>query len=84
MYLDPFIIGIVLSIFGLVIGTKIKKCKPADIERYKKLHIRPQSECDTAEDKKTHRLTYVYIGFGIMIGLFFVIAYALPYMNAMK
>ena len=84
MYLDPFIIGIVLSIIGLIIGNKIKSSTQKDKEFYQKLHIRPQNECDDTEDKKTHRLTYIYICYGILLGIFFVIAYALPYMNAVK
>lgn len=83
IYLDPFIIGLVLSVIGMLIGTRIKPVSDEDVERYKLMHIRPESECDEIEEKKTHSLTYVYIGFGILIGLFFVFAYAIPYMNAL-
>lgn len=82
MYLDPFFIGLVCSLIGIVIGSIIKKATPSDIEIYDSLHIRPESEIDEKEDKKTSRLTYVYLAFGLILGLFFVIFYALPYMRA--
>ena len=84
IYLDPFFIGIVMSIIGILIGNAIKKASAADIAEYDKLHIRPESEKDPAEDKKTHRLMFVYLAFGAALGLFFVICYALPYMKAMR
>ncbi len=82
IYLDPFFIGLVLSILGIIVGSKYKKATDKDIERYKELHVRPESEKDPIEEKKTHRLTYVYLVFGILLGLFFVLCYAMPYTNA--
>ena len=84
MYLDPFIIGMVLSLIGLLVGNRIKKPTESDIERYERLHIRPESECNAIEDRKTHKLMYVYILYGVAIGLFFIFAYALPYIKALK
>lgn len=82
IYLDPFFIGIVMSIFGMVIGNKLKKASPADLAEYEKLHVRPASEKDPEKDRKTHNLMYVYVAFGVALGLFFVLCYALPYMRA--
>lgn len=82
IYLDPFFIGIVMSIIGMVIGNKIKKPTENDIAEYNKLHIRPKSEKDPVKDKKTHRLMYLYLAFGVLLGLFFVVCYALPYLRA--
>jgi hypothetical protein len=45
--------------------------------------VRPASEKDPEKDKKTRNLMYVYLVFGVALGLFFVIFYALPYMRAM-
>ena len=82
IYLDPFFIGIVMSIIGMVIGNKVKKASPTDLAEYEKLHVRPVSEKDPEKDKKTHNLMYVYVAFGVALGLFFVLCYALPYMRA--
>jgi sodium/pantothenate symporter len=82
IYLDPFFIGIILSIFGMLIGNKIKKATVEDIQRYKELHIRPECEKNAIEDKKTHGLCWIYLAFAIILGMCFVFAYAIPYMNA--
>lgn len=82
IYLDPFFIGAVLSLLGIAIGSKVKKVRPEDLDRYSQMHIRPASEIDAVEDRKTHRLGYVYMAFGLLLGLFFVFCYALPYMRA--
>lgn len=83
IYLDPFFIGIVMSILGILLGNKIKKASKTAEAEYEKLHIRPAAEKDAEKDKKTYKLTYVYLAFGILLGLFFVFFYAVPYMNAM-
>ncbi len=82
IYLDPFFIGIALSIIGIIIGDMIKKPTDKDISVYNELHTCPESEKDPIEIRKTHKLSYVYIGFGVLLGLIFVFAYAIPYMSA--
>ena len=83
IYLDPFFIGIVMSVIGMIIGNKVKSASKADIAEYEKLHVRPASEKDPEKDKKTHNLMYLYIAFGVALGIFFVVCYALPYMRAL-
>lgn len=82
IYLDPFFIGIVMSVIGILIGNRTKSTSNADIAEYEKLHVRPESEKDPEKDRKTHNLMYVYLTFGILLGLFFVFCYALPYTKA--
>ena len=84
IYIDPFFIGIVMSIIGILIGNKLKSVTQENVEEYEKLHIRPTSEKDPVKDKATHNLMYVYLTFGILLGVFFVVCYALPYLRAMK
>ena len=82
IYLDPFFIGIVMSVIGILIGNRVKSASPADLEQYDMLHVRPDSEKDSEKDKKTFNLMYIYLAFGFLLGLFFVVFYALPYMKA--
>ena len=82
IYLDPFFIGIILSVVGIIIGNRMEEAGPADIAEYDKLHIRPESEKDPVKDRKTYNLMYIYLAFGIALGIFFVVFYALPYMKA--
>ena len=84
IYLDPFCVGLVLSIVGMMIGNRAKKATKEEIQEYEKLHIRPESEKNTVEEKKTLSLTYLYLAFGVVLGLVFVFAYAIPYMNAVR
>lgn len=84
IYLDPFFVGVVLSIVGIVVGSKLKPATVQEQSNYEVMHIRPESEISEVEDKRTNNLKWVYIGFGIMLGAFFVFAYAVPYMQALQ
>ena len=84
IFLDPFFIGIMMSIIGILIGNRIKSATEADIDNYLKLHIRPEKEKDAKKEKTTYNLMYIYLVFGVLLGLFFVFCYAIPYMKAMR
>lgn len=84
IYLDPFFIGMLCSIVGIVVGSCVVKASSEDVERFEVMHVRPQSEKSDIEDRKTHNLMWLYIAYGVGIGLFFVFAYALPYLHALK
>lgn len=84
LFLDPFFIGIVFGLMGLVLGSKYKKATQKEVERYEELHKRPESECNDEENKKTYRHMYIYIAFAVLLGIFFIFAYAIPYVQAMK
>ncbi len=84
IYLDPFFIGLICSVIGIVFGSVTSKASQDNMEKYHLLHVRPANEIDEKEDKKTKSLTYVYLAFGVLLGLFFVFFYALPYMRAMQ
>ena len=84
IYLDPFFIGIVFSVIGILIGNSLKNATKEDMDRYEQLHIRPESEKIKEEDKKTHNLMWIYLLFGLALGAVFVFAYAIPYINAIR
>ena len=84
IYLDPFFIGIIMSIIGILIGNKIRFANESEIDEYEKLHVRPESEKDIEKNKMTYNLMYVYLAFGVLLGVFFVVSYALPYMRAIN
>lgn len=84
MYADPFFVGIVLSVLGVLAGSRIKAAGDAETAQYEKLHTKPLQEDDVKAIRRTHDQFIVYIFFGIALGLFFVLAYALPYSRAMK
>lgn len=84
IYLDSFFIGVAMSLIGILLGNKLKSPTDSDIVEYEKLHVRPESEKNFARDKTTFNLMYVYLAFGVGLGLFFVFCYALPYMKAIQ
>ena len=84
LWLDPFFIGAVMSLAGIIAGSKISPASQEDKSRYESLHIRPASEKSYVKDRKTYRLAYFYGLFGLLLGMFFVFFYAIPYMSAVK
>ena len=82
LWLDPFFIGMFLSIAGLIAGSVIHSASDDDMREYDILHVRPESEKSAEKDRATFMLTYIYALFGVILGVFFVFCYALPYMRA--
>lgn len=76
MYLDPFFVGICLSVLGVVIGSKMKAPTQAEQEEYALLH---HSEENVQGMKK---YGYGYLCFGIAFTVFMLIAYVIPYIRA--
>ena len=83
IYLDPFFIGLLMSVIGIVLGSTFKKATDTEFKKYEEIHIRPESEKNALEERKTNRLKYIYMAFGIALGLFFILCYALPYLRAL-
>ena len=82
LYLDPFFIGLAMSVLGAVIGTRAGSMTTAENDARAKLFIEPECEGDAIEVRKTHRLWLVYAAFGVLAGVFFLFMYALPYLKA--
>ncbi len=76
MYLDPFFIGIVMSIIGVVVGSIIRKPSEKEKEEFTKLH----QEKEDIGNMKKYGLAYIL--FGILFFVFMLFAYAIPYMNS--
>jgi len=77
--LDPVIIGIVLNIVGIIIGSLFTKVTDEEIEVRKALLVVPEDERDSAEIKKT--LAYMRMApvLGIIVTLILVIVWVIPY-----
>lgn len=78
---DSFFVGIFLSVIGLVLGSYYSKASNKEKEIYNILHSE-SSDSNMKCRQTTHRLMYLYMAFGVFLGLFFVFAYALPYLYA--
>lgn len=80
--LDPFFIGIALSLIGAVLGSVLRPVSAREEELRADLFRAPTSTLDERECRKDHRLWIVYLLFGIALGAFFLLMYALPYCRA--
>ncbi len=83
VYLDSFFIGLVLSLLGAVLGSAVHA--PSEEERRfrEALFTAPPSALDEAACRKDRQMWLVYLAFGLLVGLFFVFLYALPYLRAL-
>ena len=80
--LDPFFIGIALSLIGAVLGSVLRPVSAGEEELRAALFRAPASTLDERECRKDHQLWIVYLLFGIALGAFFLLMYALPYCRA--
>ena len=78
MYLDPFFVGILLSVIGAIIGTKTAPKSAAEEAEQAALF---KSSEDIGNMKK---YGYGYLVFAILFTAFMFIAYAIPYINAVS
>jgi len=82
--LDPFWIGIYLSIIGIVIGSLLSKVTTEEVAARNKLFVIPEVEKNPVEMKKTSRMGYVMVATGVGLCLFLIIFYAYPYTQAVQ
>lgn len=78
MYLDPFFIGIVLSVVGVVVGTKVSPKTENEQKEQNKLFMRTEQ----VDGMKKYGIAF--IAFGIIFMFAMLLCYALPYMRAVN
>ena len=75
---DPVIIGIILNIIGIVIGSAFTKVTEEEKAARAQLFVVPESEKDPAEVKKTHRYLIAGIALGGVIAVVLLVVWAIP------
>lgn len=80
-FLDPFFIGLLISILFAVIGSIFYPVTEEETDYREKLLIIPESEKICEEYKKDRVYGYILIIFGIATTLFLLFGWALPYNN---
>ncbi len=78
-FLDPFFIGLYLSLIFAVIGSKLQPAAKEEIEYRKQLLILPETEKVASEYKRDRLYGYVLIVVGILTTIFLLFGWALPY-----
>ena len=80
--LDPFFVGIYCSILGIIIGSFTSEVSNEELLQRKALFVMPDGELNDHEITTTKRYVVVYMGFAVLVTLFFIFAYAIPYLTA--
>ena len=83
VYLDPSIIGIVLNVVAMVIGSALTQVSDEEKQARKDLFVMPASECNPKEMGKTLRYTRwsVLIGVGVTVAL--LVFWVIPYLRGL-
>lgn len=82
LVLEPFILGIVASAIGAIIGSKLRPAADGEKKEREALFVIPEGEDDPAQMKKTKRAGIVYMVFAVAVFAFFWFMWAVPYLNA--
>ena len=83
-FLDPFFIGLLLSIFFAVLGSKLHPVSEEEKEYRKQLLILPDSEKVKADYKRDRLYGYLLIIVGILTTCFLLFGWALPYNGILR
>ncbi|MEG1720491.1 MAG: sodium:solute symporter family protein [Pseudoflavonifractor sp.] len=78
-FLDPFFIGLYLSLLFAVIGSKLHPVTQVETDYRSNLLILPESEKLPADYRQDRRYGYILIVVGIATSLFLLFGWALPY-----
>lgn len=78
-FLDPFFIGLYLSLIFAVIGSKVHPVSAAETEYRDRLMVLPEAEQSAPEYKRDKVYGCVLIAAGIAVALFLLFGWALPY-----
>ncbi|MBR0171630.1 MAG: sodium:solute symporter family protein [Lachnospiraceae bacterium] len=82
-FLDPFFIGLLISLLFAVLGSKLYPVTEPELAYRERLMILPDSEKVASEYKRDRIYGYILIIGGIATTLFLVFGWAIPY-NALK
>ncbi len=84
VFLDPFFIGLIANIIGLVAGSLLTKVTDEEKEQRRLLFVMPESEKDAVEIKKTKRTVLASVGLGVVVIAVLLIFWVIPYTTHLK
>lgn len=80
-YLDPTVIGMVLNVIGMVVGSALTRVTEEEKQARKALFVVPESEKDEKEKRKTLRYMKFSPLLGVIIFVVLLILWVIPYMK---
>jgi sodium/pantothenate symporter len=78
-FLDPFFIGIYLSIAFAIIGSMGQKKSELESEFFEKMHITPKEDLVVSEIRRTRIYSWIAVFVGIAIIAFLIVYWVAPY-----
>ena len=79
VYLDPFFVGFVANVLGIIIATALTKKTQAEELQRQALFVMPESEKNPVEMEKTKKTVFASIGLGVVVSLVLLIFWVIPY-----
>ncbi len=80
-YLDPSIVGAVLNVIAMVVGSACTQVTPAEKAAREALFVMPEEEKNVVEIKKTLKITKLAMGIGLVFALGMVLLWVVPYLK---
>ncbi len=84
VYMDPFILGLVSSIFCILVISRFTKPTVAALAYFEAIHKTPEEEFDPVRVKKTLIWPMIVMMSGLAISGLMLVFYAVPYAAAVK
>ena len=83
IYLDPFFVGIAVSIIALIIGSALTKVTDKEKEEREKLFVKPEEDDSPKEVKKTKAFVFATIPLGILVTIVMLALWVIPYLTGL-
>lgn len=83
IYLDSFVVGLVINIVCLIVVSKITSVSKEEMESRAKLFVVPEGQDNPVEVRKTKRALLGFVLFGISVFLVLLFLWVLPYYSAL-
>ena len=84
VYLDPSVVGIVVNIIAMIIGSACTKVTEEEKEQRARLFIMPESEKNPKDVKKTLRFAKIGICIGAIVIIGLVVLWIIPYLKGLN
>ena len=79
VFLDPFFVGLFVSIFFLILGSLFTKVSEKEVVERKKLFVLPEGEDNPAEIRKTKLMIVLTIPLGVIVSILLLVLWVIPY-----
>lgn len=81
-YLDPSVVGMVLNVIAMIIGSAFTQVKKDEVYARETLFVLPEEEKHIAEMKRTLTITKYSVLLGIAIVVILLVLWVIPYLKA--